>query len=305
MVFPLSRLSTEADASRSAASAEPVAAVNSRFSPWLTPIVYPLARASAEPVAAVNSRFSPWLTPIVYPLARRLVLPLYFGDITVSGQEHLPTDGPVILAPTHRARWDAILVPFATGRGVTGRDLRFMVSADEVSGLQGWFIRRLGGFPVDTKRPTIASLRHGVEVLQHGEMLVIFPEGGIFRDGDVHPLKPGLARLAIQAEMSQPNLGVKIVPISLQYSDSYPRWGTTVKIQIDRPFQVADYCQGSAKQDAKRLTADLELRLKELSGQVVPARELAIASHTKRNLPASQSSYIQQCRVHEPHLPAS
>ena len=272
-------------------------------------MVFSLSRkpteAMTEPVAASNSRFSPWLTPIVYPLARRLVLPLYFGEITVTGQEHLPLDGPVILAPTHRARWDAILVPYATGRNVTGRDLRFMVSADEVSGLQGWFIRRLGGFPVNTKRPTIASLRHGVEVLQQGEMLVIFPEGGIFRDNQVHTLKPGLARLAIQAELSQPGLGIRVVPISMKYSQPYPSWGTNVNIQIDRPLQVASYCQGNAKQDAKKLTADLELKLKELAGYTFPSRELAYASQAKGNLPASQSPYIQQCMVHDPHLPAS
>lgn len=267
-------------------------------------MVFPISGKSTDSVAAVNSRFSPWLTPIVYPLAHRVVLPFYFGEITVTGQEHLPIDGPVILAPTHRSRWDAILVPFATGRNVTGRDLRFMVSADEVSGFQGWFIRRLGGFPVNTKRPTIASLRHGVEVLENKEMLVIFPEGGIFRDEAVHPLKPGLARLAIQAELSQADLNVKIVPINLHYSDSFPQWGTDVKIQIDRPIEVAEYCQGNAKQDAKRLTADLETKLKVLAGQPLPTREL-VASHAKDNLPASQSTYVQQRCVHKPHLPAS
>jgi len=73
-----------------------------------------------------------------------------------------------------------------TGRGVTGRDLRFMVSADEVRGIQGWF--DLGGFP--DKHPAITTLRHE-SLLQQGEMLVIFPEGNIFRDGSLHPLKLG------------------------------------------------------------------------------------------------------------------
>lgn len=212
-----------------------------------------------------TSRFSPWLIPLVYPIGRHLVLPFYFGQIEVIGQEHLPKSGPVILAPTHRARWDAVLVPHATGRGVTGRDLRFMVSADEVKGIQGWFIRRLGGFPVNTKRPAIATLRHGVDVLQAGEMLVIFPEGGIFRDRQVHPLKPGLARLAIQAESSQPGLGIKVVPISMHYSQPFPHWGCDVKIQIGKPLQVADYHDGSAKHSAQRLTADLEAALKALA----------------------------------------
>ncbi|MEP0872344.1 1-acyl-sn-glycerol-3-phosphate acyltransferase [Trichocoleus desertorum AS-A10] len=217
------------------------------------------------------SRFSPWLMPLVYPLGRHVVLPAYFGRIEVSGQENLPTDGPVILAPTHRSRWDALLVPYAAGRDITGHDLRFMVSADEVKGLQGWFIRRLGGFPIDPKRPAIASLRHGVELLENRESLVIFPEGGIFRDRQVHSLKPGLARLALQAEANQPGLGVKIVPISLHYSQAVPGWRSQVAIRIGEPLKAANYDLEQPKVSAKRLTADLELSLQELTSNLLAA----------------------------------
>jgi hypothetical protein len=37
----------------------------------------------------------------------------------------------VLLAPTHRARWDALLLPLAAGVRVTGRHCRFMVTLDE------------------------------------------------------------------------------------------------------------------------------------------------------------------------------
>lgn len=218
-------------------------------------------------VAPVASRVSSWLAPLAYFLGRRFIIPLFFGRISVTGQENLPTNGPVILAPTHRSRWDALLIPATTGRGVTGRDLRFMVSLDEVKGIQGWFIRRLGGFPIDTKHPAINTLRHGVELLQEGEMLVIFPEGNIYRDGFLHPLKPGLARLALSAESSHLGLGIKIVPISICYSQSVPHWGCDVEIRIGSPLQVADYCTKSVKQNAKQLTADLEAVLKDLNVQ--------------------------------------
>jgi 1-acyl-sn-glycerol-3-phosphate acyltransferase len=156
------------------------------------------------------------------------------------------------------------MVPYAAGRDITGRDPRFMVSADEVKGLQGWFIRHLGGFPVDTRHPAISSLRHGVDLLQNGETLVIFPEGGIFRDRQVHPLKPGLARLALQAECSHSGLGVKIVPITIDYSQPIPTWGTEVDVHIGAPLQVSSYCTGSTKKSAQQLTADLEAALKAI-----------------------------------------
>lgn len=217
----------------------------------------------------IQSRVCPWLSAIAYPLGSRAVLPQYFGQIEVRGQENLPTSGPVIIAPVHRSRWDALIVPHVTGPQATGRYLRFMVSANEVKGLQGWFIRRLGGFPVNPQRPGVKSLRYGIELLKQGEMLVIFPEGAIFRDRAVHSLKTGLARLAIQAETNQPGLGTQIVPIYLAYSQSMPGWGARVQLNIGKPLDVTQYITGSAKQDAKTLTADLRKHLVHLGEEML------------------------------------
>ncbi|MBW4621012.1 MAG: 1-acyl-sn-glycerol-3-phosphate acyltransferase [Cyanosarcina radialis HA8281-LM2] len=228
-----------------------------------------LNSSTPSKLVAVNSRVVPWLTSIAYPLGRYGLLPFYFNRIEVKGREHLPTTGPVILAPTHRARWDALMVPYAAGKDITGRELRFMVSANEMTGLQGFLIRRLGGFPIDTEQPGISSFRHGVELLLDGEAIAIFPEGNIFRDGRVHPLKRGVARIALQAEQEarssgSSGLGVKIVPMSISYSQPIPKWRCQVKIQIGSPLLAADYSQMSAKRGARQLTADLETALKEL-----------------------------------------
>lgn len=218
---------------------------------------------------------------MVYWLGQYLVLPSYFGAITITGQQHIPTQGPVILAPTHRARWDSIVLPLAAGRPATGRDLRFMVTDDEVKGLQGWFIRRLGGFPVNVRRPTVASLRHGIELLLNQEMLVIYPEGGIRREDRVHPLKPGLARLAIQAEAAQPGLNVQILPVDLFYGEAYPRWRCPVQIHIGTPIVVNTYLQDSIspealKAGAQQLTMDLQSRLTSMVTTRHPNSESAI-----------------------------
>jgi len=237
--------------------------------------------SSIDRPAPINSRISPWLSAIAYPLGSRVLLPAYFSKIDVYGQEHLPLSGPVILAPTHRARWDALLVPHVVGPRVTGRYLRFMVTADEMKGIQGWFIRRLGGFPVNPRQPGIASLRYGMELLRNQEMLVIFPEGGIFRDDQVHALKPGLARLAIHTELSAPDLGTKIVPIHLHYSETLPSWGAKARVDIGAPIAVADYVGRSSKEEAKRLTVDLQQRLVQLGKRCVAAHSehRATASH--------------------------
>ncbi|MEH1967046.1 lysophospholipid acyltransferase family protein [Nostoc sp.] len=226
-----------------------------------------------------TSRVSPWLSPLAYLLGRHCLLPLFFGQIRITGQKNIPTTGPVIFAPTHRARWDGLLVPYAVADCMTAKDLRFMVTIDECQGLQGWFVRRLGGFPVNTQHPSVGSLRHGVELLKQGKAVVIFPEGNIYRYGKV-PLKPGIARLGLSAESSHSGLGVKIIPISINYSQPYPNWGTDVSIHIGSPIRVKDYASGCIKKDGKKLTGDLAKALEQLSHQETEITNHAFAEIT-------------------------
>ena len=228
-------------------------------------VEHPLEMSTSAKVAPVTSHVCHWLTPILYFLGRRFVLPFYFRQLKVTGQENIPKTGPVILAPTHRSRWDALLMPYAAGKVATGRDFRYMVSEDEVKGIQGWFIRRMGGFPVNTRHPGIGSIRHSVELLRNGEGLVIFPEGNIFRETRVQPLKPGMARIALQAEASKPGSGLKIVPINIRYSEPVPHWGCDATVTIGSPIDVGSYCSKSAKKSAQHLTHDLEMAMRKLN----------------------------------------
>jgi 1-acyl-sn-glycerol-3-phosphate acyltransferase len=205
--------------------------------------------------------FSAWLAKIIYPLAKHIVLPGFFREIEVLGTEYIPHSGAVILAPTHQARWDPLLIPYAVGPYVTGRSSRFMVSADEVMGIQGWFVRRLGGFAIDPNKPSIASIRHSVELLHAGEMLTIFPEGNIFRDGT---LQVGLSRIAMQAEALKPGLDLKIIPIGIKYEQPIPKFRDRVSIQLGEPLQVQAYQQFSTKIGAAKLHADLTRSLEGL-----------------------------------------
>lgn len=235
----------------------------------------PHSKANPTPAAAPQptARISPWLASLAYRLAHRVVMPLYFGKIQITGQENLPRSGAVLLTPTHRSRWDGLMIPYATGRWVTGRDVYFMVSANEMRGFQGWWVSRLGGFPVDTAKPGRSSIRRGVELLRRQRMLVVFPEGDIYRDGSVHPLKAGPAHMAIQAALAE-HMEVQVVPIALHYSQAVPTQGCAVTIKIGKPLATGSYLPDSSpttlnqsqfKHSTQALTADLEARLVALN----------------------------------------
>jgi 1-acyl-sn-glycerol-3-phosphate acyltransferase len=230
----------------------------------------PTESTTTQPVESgdrteITSRISPVLIRLAYPLFRYLVLPSYFRRIQVQGQEHLPREGAVILAPTHRSRWDPLLVTYTVGRHVTGRDPRFMVSSNEMQGIQGWFIRRLGGFPVKPHQSDIASLRHGIDLLQQKRMLTIFPEGRIVEEeAAVQPLQLGLAYLGLQAEKAEPGLDIQVVPISIHYQPPVPRWCSQASIAIGPPLAIADYCQEPMKDCAQNLRDDLQQALQDL-----------------------------------------
>lgn len=232
-------------------------------------------RQQTSDVVHAPSKLSPWLAPLAYKIGEDILLPNFFKKIRIVGEENIPTSGPVVFAPTHRSRWDALLVGLV-GHQATGRYLRFMVTADECCGLQGWAIRRLGGFPVDVRRPAIATLRHGLHLLQNEQTLVIFPEGDIFRQKQVQSLKPGLARLALQAEQSVPNLGVKVLPIYLDYDHPRPSFGSSVEVRIGKALAASDYVtSGAAKPQAMRLTADLKQSLESLAHSERPMELVA------------------------------
>lgn len=212
-----------------------------------------------------DATVSPWLSSILYPLGCYLVIPTYFRKLEIIGRENIPRTGPVLLAPTHRSRWDALIIPYTAGRWQTGRDLRYMVSENEMRGLQGWFIRRMGGFPVDPEHPGLSSIRESFKVLCQGEMLVIFPEGDIFRDQPVQSLKAGIGRIALQAQSQrQVTESVKVVPISIRYSQTYPTWGTDVTVRVGRPIDTVNYPLSELKKSARFLSQDLEKALKDL-----------------------------------------
>jgi 1-acyl-sn-glycerol-3-phosphate acyltransferase len=204
-------------------------------------------------------RVSRWLVHLLRPI-HTLFMPCFFR-LKVTGRAHIPKTGPVILAPTHRSRWDPMLMPC-----VTMRLLRSMASLDEFVGIQGWFMRHLGAFAVNTRRPSASTLKVCAKILLGRDLLVIYPEGGIFYypPDHVHPLKPGTAWLALKVQHEMPDADLRVVPIRIRYSQIKPKFRSGAEVVIEPPISVRDYLGMPEKDAIRGLTAAIQERMGDI-----------------------------------------
>jgi 1-acyl-sn-glycerol-3-phosphate acyltransferase len=164
-----------------------------------------------------------WAIWFVKIVLRVLFLPLF--RLETEGVENIPEKGPFVLLPKHQ-RWEDIpILGLAMPRPL------YYVAKYELfaSPIIAWFLRSLGGIPLNRQRP-MESRQHinsVVDLLRTGEGLVIFPEGTYFRD-KMGTGRSGLIKL-ILARMSPP-----FIPIGIKYIKGGPK--TVVSINIGRPF---------------------------------------------------------------------
>lgn len=132
--------------------------------------------------------------------------------VRIKGRDLLPATGGYVLAPSHRSMMD---IPFAAW--ISTRPLRYMGKASlfEIPVL-GWFFRTLGGFEVSRDGTDRKALRDSMEMLQNGEILLVYPEGTRQHGPKIAALQPGAAYLALRA-------GVPIVPVGIAGSEEILR----------------------------------------------------------------------------------
>ena len=142
----------------------------------------------------------------LYPLlGDRVMRPLVNAvyRVRIHGGERIPRDGGCVLAANH----DSLLDPFFLGVA-TSRPVRFMAKEELWSNpVVAWVMNGLGAFPVRRAAGDRAAAARGIELLEAGEVVGIFPEGTALP----HRRKPwgrGAARLALAT-------GAPIVPVAL------------------------------------------------------------------------------------------
>ena len=180
---------------------------------------------------------NPILGLIAMFITQDIVMKLFFKEKKiVKNNFSMPFDSSVILAPTHRSRWDGLILTMAMGRRVTKKDCRFMVTKSEMRGIQGWFLKRLGCFSINQQSPSLSVLRYAVNLIVKKSQLVVFPEGKINKYGNKIPLKEGLFRLARLA--TKKTNFITIVPIGIAYSEVSPKFRSKVSLCCGEPLII-------------------------------------------------------------------
>ena len=182
---------------------------------------------------------NPFLGLIAMFITQDIVMKIFFKKKKIINNKFLiPNNSSVILAPTHRSRWDGLILTMAMGRRVTKKDCRFMVTKSEMIGIQGWFLKKLGCFSINQLSPSLAVLRYAVDLIVKKKQLVVFPEGKINKHGKKIVLKEGLFRLARLAKKKATL--ITIIPIGIAYSEVNPKFRSNVSLCFGEPLIISD-----------------------------------------------------------------
>jgi 1-acyl-sn-glycerol-3-phosphate acyltransferase len=173
----------------------------------------------------------------------------WVGRVEVSGIEHLGGSGGMVVVCNHVGWADPLWVGYAAFPHVLHQ-----MAKKELFAIPGvaWFVRSGGGFPVDRGRPTPATIKHAIGLVERGELLLIFPAGTRSReDGDS---KRGAATIALRA-------GVPIVPAHYDGPDgmrlSHLWRRPRIRVRFGNPIATGDFGI-NGKATALRVTAALD-----------------------------------------------
>jgi 1-acyl-sn-glycerol-3-phosphate acyltransferase len=150
----------------------------------------------------------------------------------VTGRGHVPRTGGLIVASNHVSYWDPPLLGSALPREIhyLAKEELFRVP------VFGAVIRAYNAIPIRRGVADLSGMARAIEVLRQGGALLMFPEGTRRRDGRLHPARPGVGMLAVNAD-------VPILPCFISGSDRPGRWlyrGSRVRIAFGMPRHWKD-----------------------------------------------------------------
>jgi 1-acyl-sn-glycerol-3-phosphate acyltransferase len=158
------------------------------------------------------------------------VLTHFVYRFKVQGDEHIPTVGAAILACNHVSFVDAVLLQAASPRPI-----RFLMDHRIFKvPVLGWLFKLAKAIPIapraEDPEAYEAAFKAAAEVLKEGDLLGIFPEGGITKDGTLQEFKGGIMKILEQ----QP---VPVVPMAL--TNLWGSYFSRIELVGGRPTAMA------------------------------------------------------------------
>ncbi len=194
---------------------------------------------------------------------------LFYGEIEVTGTEHLDPVAPTILASNHP---NSIVDPLLLGTFVErqiafcARDGLFKIP------LFGQVMRAAGAIPIRRRSDHGGATASNddafaacQEVLAAGGVMAIFPEGKTHGHLRIEPLKTGTARIALRAPAE---VGVRVVPVGITYLVRHA-FRSDVHVAFGPPIHVAEELGALAAKDepaaVRALTGRIDDALRDLA----------------------------------------
>jgi 1-acyl-sn-glycerol-3-phosphate acyltransferase len=196
---------------------------------------------------------NPSFNPVLYFLGKHFT-GLSFDWIwgrKVFGRENIPPKGqPAIFAANHRSLADPNLVGSAIPYPVNffAKEELFSVP------LLGWYIRCVNAFPVNRQASDVGAIKTAQRILEAGEGLVMFPEGGRRLDPKRQwKIKPGVGMLACMT-------GAQVVPVGIRNSENFTHLGR-VQVHFGKPLHPP---QNAGREDYEAFSQRIIERIREL-----------------------------------------
>ncbi len=188
----------------------------------------------------------------------------------VYGVEHVPDEGPAILASNHLSYADWLFMPLTLNRRVT-----FVAKAEYFStpGLKGWFQKKFfsgaGQVPIDRSGANAAegAMKSAEAILGNGDLFGIYPEGTRSHDGKLYRGKTGVARLALETR-------APVIPVAVVGTDVVAppgkKFGTFTRpiVRFGPPLDFSRY-EGmeNDRYILRSITDEIMYEIMRLSGQ--------------------------------------
>ncbi len=135
-----------------------------------------------------------WLVRRPRPVVRLLVsltVRLVYR-LRLRGADHIPAHGAALVVCNHVSFMDALVIG-----GASRRPLRFLMDKPIYdSPWLNWLFRLVGAIPVESERHDPGNVRRALHevsrALSDGEVVMLFPEGRLTPDGEIHDFRRGL-----------------------------------------------------------------------------------------------------------------